>query len=93
MAAHDESTSVSHIKEGHEEEVPSTTSNAEECVLGKAVKSLPLFNCDECTFLTRTEKNVKEHKEKKHGEEVEKEIMCTCIPVFLVSLKQMNMMI
>ena len=32
------------------EEVPSTTSNVEECDPEKAAKNLPLFKCDECTL-------------------------------------------
>ena len=35
------------------------------------VKSLPLFKCDECTFMTRTVMNQNEHKAKKHSKEYE----------------------
>ena len=32
----------------------------------KVVKPLPLFKCDECAFMTRTEENVNVHKKRKH---------------------------
>ena len=58
---------MSIVKDGPEENIPDQVDNP------PAVKTLPLFTCDECTFMTRNETNLKEHKSKKHnnnGEEM-----------------------
>ena len=70
----DESTLATHIKDDHVEDL-GTISNAEKCLPEKAVKCLPLFKCNECTFMTRTEQNLKQHKTKKHCQVHEEEFM------------------
>ena len=59
---------LNHIKDVHVVN-PDTINNVDEGIPKPDVKILPLYKCDVCTFMTRTEENLNVHGTTKHNKD------------------------